>query len=383
MASATVGELFVKIGVKGSEQANRSLRETKGGLTNIAQEGWKAKIAIMAAIAAIEKMFSSSAKMGTSLMLTSTALGLDAKKLGDLQFAMSRAGMSASDTNAALSSLSKTFADIALNKIPPDMFIPLKELAGIDIADMTDPSKLPAVLDKLWKLSKTGNMPILTQFFQGAGINEQFVSALRLLEKPPSSYKDPFNFGKSAKDLMRIDVKLDDLQRRFNDISKNFTLKFGDKLLPAIERLAAVLDKLLTLVYKLDSLVGFFSKVSDFAGFITDALSQKVEAIPKSYEAAKAGNYGEAALIPLKAMLAGSPAEFWGKQLMSKVSPSVKSGGAGGIKQEVVVNTTVHGNPTPQQLKQIENSVKEGVKKGHSEVNRKTMATMPSRGVVR
>lgn len=113
MSGLSVGELFVDLGIKGSDKTLGALSGVKKGMSDVASTSLEAKAAIVASMYALERFFAISGQTGTGLTNLSTALDVSAQTIQKYDFAARQVGV----TNAAMegtfrslqSAMAKTF----------------------------------------------------------------------------------------------------------------------------------------------------------------------------------------------------------------------------------------------------------------------------------
>lgn len=110
----TVGELFIKIGVKGDGSAKKALKGTQDGLGAIKSMSLEAKAAIVAVVYGLQQMMSSSMKTGTTLSNFAAMTGISTKALQQWEFAGGRFNIAASEIQSSFEGL---FAAMARMKI--------------------------------------------------------------------------------------------------------------------------------------------------------------------------------------------------------------------------------------------------------------------------
>lgn len=111
-----VGELFVSLGVKGTDKTVQAFTTVKTGLGDMASMSLEAKAAIIGAVYALEQLMSQSAALGTNLTNTSTLLGVDTKTLQQYGYAASMVGSNLQELEGTFKSLQSQMAKIRLSE---------------------------------------------------------------------------------------------------------------------------------------------------------------------------------------------------------------------------------------------------------------------------
>jgi hypothetical protein len=117
---ASIGELFVNLGIKGSEKTLGALGDTKKGLEGIKEVSFEAKAAIIGAMYALEKLFATSGKTGTDLTNLNAVLGGGfVQTLQRYQYAARQVGISNEEMSSTFVSLQSAMAKTLLGGAAP------------------------------------------------------------------------------------------------------------------------------------------------------------------------------------------------------------------------------------------------------------------------
>lgn len=100
-----VGELFVSLGVKGSEKTLGAIGGIKDGMKDLSSFSLEAKAAIFGAIYAFERLMSNSGKIGTQLTNLAVTTGLSARTLQQYQYAAQQAGVANEEVTQSFTAL--------------------------------------------------------------------------------------------------------------------------------------------------------------------------------------------------------------------------------------------------------------------------------------
>lgn len=142
-----VGSLFINLGVKGTDKTVGALTGVKKGLGEAKSMALETKVAIVAAIYALERLFSTSSQKGQSLENLSTLLGVSTKTLQQYEYAARQVGISNEAMDATFVGLQKSMTDVYTGKGLPEGLSQIQNLVGgfsqADIeAYMKNPEKL-------------------------------------------------------------------------------------------------------------------------------------------------------------------------------------------------------------------------------------------------
>jgi hypothetical protein len=198
-----VGELFIKLGIQGTDKSLSAISETRIALGKVASTSLEAKAAIVGIFYALQQLATESNVLGLNLQQFRTFTGQSVQVLQDLQYAFVRVGVSADETQNAIVGIEKAMANIALNKAAPEGISNLATVllrAGkeFDIKKIQDPyymiqkfreyavlaKKLPGVL---------GLDAVINQVLGSFHLSDKFVTGLKSdllkLDKAPGWFK--------------------------------------------------------------------------------------------------------------------------------------------------------------------------------------------------
>ena len=226
--SQSVAELFVDIGVKGADVAGKTLGGINDSLKNIGTSSLEAKAALLAALYAADKLFTTSANFGHNLEEFNRETGMSAIKLQQWQKALEPLGVSTDETEQAIRGLQKTMTDLAFNHAPNEKFSLLSQMAGFTIADASKLENLFPIFEKIraytQKAYKTpGEKPIANAILADAvHISGTLAQGLANLPKNPEqmgikvlNQHELDNLEKLYKTIIKIKQELKLLQDQF------------------------------------------------------------------------------------------------------------------------------------------------------------------------
>ena len=170
-----VGELFVKIGIQGSDTVGKSLSKVEDGLKNVGQMSLQAKAGIVAAIFALERMTLGAAEFGTSILHTTSALGINAQHLQSWQNQARKFAVSNDAVIQSFQALKKVSTDIMLGKGAPASFKVIQSKVGLDPNKMRDSMYF---MNQLQKFAKTVSPDIASTMLRDLGIGEEMAQFL-------------------------------------------------------------------------------------------------------------------------------------------------------------------------------------------------------------
>lgn len=174
----SVGELFVNLGVKGSEKTLSAFTSVTGAIKDTATASLETKAAIVGALYAFEQLIKSSTEWGTSLKNFEALTGMSARTLQQWTYAAEQGGAKAGEMEQSFKSLQKTLGTLAFTPHDPMIDVFLAKM-GIDPKKRFDPNYMATVMQKFADYTKNMN-PVFTQkLAQSLGITEGVLTAGR------------------------------------------------------------------------------------------------------------------------------------------------------------------------------------------------------------
>lgn len=134
----TVGELFVRIGLKGGETVAKGLKSVQGDLKAITQNSITSKLAIGSLFIALEEMARHAINYGADLKTAQSAFGIDPSIIQSWQNVGAASNASAEEIEGSILSLSKSMANLRMRGMPPEFFKVVQQLVEFDPAKAED-----------------------------------------------------------------------------------------------------------------------------------------------------------------------------------------------------------------------------------------------------
>lgn len=147
MSGINVGELFVDLGIKGSEKTLGAITGVKKGLSETASVSLEAKAGIIAAIYAFERLFATSAHMGTGLTNLNAVLGTSTLTLQQYEYAGRQVGLANQEVDSSFKALQATMTKTLMGEGAPKGLARVSLLTGgLTAKDMEHFAKEPQML---------------------------------------------------------------------------------------------------------------------------------------------------------------------------------------------------------------------------------------------
>jgi hypothetical protein len=123
------GELFVEIGLTGTDKVNNAIKDLDKGLKEIVDSGLAAKVAIAGVVFGIERIINFAATRGMDLKSFNILSGFSTQTVQQLALAGREIGVSAESVQGGILSLKSALSGILVGQIPAGLQYALKGVA--------------------------------------------------------------------------------------------------------------------------------------------------------------------------------------------------------------------------------------------------------------
>lgn len=287
--AATVGELFVNLGIKGSDKTIGAIRGVTSSLDEAKSMSLQAKAGIIAVLWGLERLMMSAMRTGNGIANFSALTGMSAKNLQQWQYAAEKAGASANDMSGAFSSAQSILTKMRMGEVAPKGLFRVAELTG-GISEqeiekmMQDPEVLMRRLQEY--ALKEKDIGVRNEMLRSFGISDQIISAMaKGAFKPEILAKAPVISDQNIKNLDKMYGAVKEISKKIETTLGNIFAKHGKEIIPLItdiiDKVGTLANKLITLAEKL--------KVFEAIAWVLKMMGAGVEDITKT-----SSNVGEA-----------------------------------------------------------------------------------------
>lgn len=293
------GELFVSLGVKGTDKTVAAFASIKQGLGQTASMAFETKAAIVGAAYAIEQMTSASGNNAQGLINLSTVLGTTTEQLQRYRYAASLAGISNEQMDSSFSSLQKTLAEYKMTGQAPAA---LSRVAGIigdkGFLEAAQKQDFPKVIQYLQKFAQSGiSKDIIAASLGGLGLGSLTPGLMRGMFDDKNLARAPITGQRTLESLDKMKQRFTDIEAHANRMRDNMVVKWGpqlatdiDKILPSIEKLVDAFAKLETSAHAMQWIGKIFEgwgKIFDNAAELIQSFTnpEKMKSIKEGFEA--------------------------------------------------------------------------------------------------
>lgn len=300
-----IAELFVTLGIKGSEKTVGALTDVKKGLKDTASMSLEAKAALVGAMYALERLFATSGQRGTDLTNLNSVLGVSTKTLQQYEYAARQVGVSNQEVDGTFKSLQATMTKTLMNGDAPKGMARVAQLTGeLNTRDIARFSEHPEELIKRLQdyAGKEKNVGLKNEVLKSFGISDNMIAALnRKAFTPQQLAKAPTYSDKEVGALDKANIGWSNLGNKIEMAIGHFNAKHGGQF---VADLTKITDKVISLseaFVKLAEKTKFFEIVGKsiqgwtlLIGLLTDSIDNAGKAAGGKEERT-VGNIGKAA----------------------------------------------------------------------------------------
>jgi hypothetical protein len=256
----TIAELFVKLGIKGTDSAGRALKNVKGNLGEVKSMSLEAKAAIIGVVYGLQKMMSASAQQGTNLANFNALTGVSVQRLQEWQYAARQVGVANEDVVGSIKAVQGAMTNMLLGKGAPEGLAMLANKVGFDMQKARDPLY---VMQQLQKAAKEMPPDIFQSIAKSFGVGEGMQAAMqRNAFRPDVFAKAPKYSDAQIKALDKVNVMWGNLGEKIQRAFGNFTAKDGGRIVTDITKITDSVIKLVDALLKLEKALGAFKLIS-------------------------------------------------------------------------------------------------------------------------
>ena len=268
-----VAELFVKLGITGTDDASKGVSKVDKGMKGLVSRGLAVKAGLLAIGYGLQRLMSGTAKTGTSLTQFAAATGLSAETLQKWQYAGKSVGIQADEISGTFKGLQSAMTDMALNGGLNSSMAFISQFTDIDPTKLNDTFY---VMQKLTEFAQKAPANLSRNLLGQLGVSDNIIAGMR---------KGAFDAQKiaSAPALTNGQVSnLNDINaawERFDDRIKKamgrFNAKYGKDMIRMMEGLINPTMRLAGALTKLADQMGVFKYLGDFFTGSADFLEGK------------------------------------------------------------------------------------------------------------
>lgn len=261
-----IGDLFVNLGIKGSEKTLGALSATKEGLAATGSTALETKAAILAAVYAFGRLMETSGKLGTSLTNFNALSGGLAQTLQKYQYVGKQVGVTAQEMEGSFSHIRQSMTEMIAGGAAPIGWQELAKKMGFTAANaaafIEHPEQLIQALQGYAQLEHNVGLRERTiksfvpgENMGGAIVRNAFTPGL-LSKAPTFSDKELSSLTKADAAWERI---ADSVEKAFG----HFNAAHGAKIAADLEKIIKPLERLAEQLLKIADRAKVFQAISD------------------------------------------------------------------------------------------------------------------------
>jgi hypothetical protein len=355
-----IAEFFITLGVKGDDKSVKQIKNVDGGLKEVASSGIAAKVAILGAVYALEKMMSQSAAAGLGIKQFAAFTGMSSDQLQRWQYLFKRSGVSADEVTSSLQGMQAAIVKWKMGDAPPrGLEVIARTLGDLDLSRLEDATYLMGKLREYAQKEK--NVGFGNQMLESMGLTPNAIAALRTSQVELSKVSPKMLYSdKDVGSLSKVQEAWTDLGDKVEHAFGKFTAKHGMEIVSGIsmitEKIIIMSEKLTVLAEKI-KIFKIIGMAFEGIGRLADAGSGAVDLFSDAFglngkgKEEKAALQGEMFVQDMRNYLKSLFIDTSGKpqkdvergtqlrELMKGVAPSLKN-----LKNEGASNQTINVN---------------------------------------
>lgn len=389
-----IGELFLDIGIKGTEKTVNAVASVTGSLKDAASMSLEAKAGVVALIYAFEKLTSQSLAAGTKLSNFHELTGIATDTLQRYEYVAGTAGASIGEMDQSLQGLNDTIAAFRVEGKLPAFMTRIGQLAHQAGVKAFNPQDLigPNGAEKLfqWYQQVLSKSPIeaslKTKFMEGTGINKNVLAGMIRNQYSPEALAGvPLLSDNEIARLTKAQAAWFKLGQTIQKTFDHFTAKHGIELARDIELLIKPVSQLTEQLDRLTSKMGIWERL----GHIFEGIGNSLKLVNETLDlltgkSSKPGDllYGNGgSLVP---GVGNSPIvnlfKGLGNDLFNTKEPGFSLPHASAAYQDLITelvgkrsDTTVNQNlyfqHGGQDIHKVKDAAKDGIRKAFQQMN--------------
>lgn len=269
-----IGELFLNLGISGTEKTVGQIAGVKKGLSETASGALEAKVAIVAAMYALERLVSASGASGTGLTNFGITTGISTETLQKYQFAARQAGVANEEVTGSFHALQNSMAAMARGEgAPKGLLFMAQKLGGMNFERAKH--DVPYLIQEFQKFSQMDLDPAMKRWaLSTLGFSEGMVAAMErgkftdaVMDKAPT-----YSPAEIA-ELDRANIAWTNLGMKIQMAIGHLNAKHGGRLVQDISHITDSVIRLSTTLLTLADRFKVFQTVGHMLEGVTNTLN--------------------------------------------------------------------------------------------------------------
>lgn len=317
-----LGQLFIGLGIKGTEKTVGALSNVKKGLEETKSMSLEAKAALVGAAYALEQLFAKSGATGTGLTNFNALTGLSTQQLQQWQFAARQAGVAGEELTGSVKSVQGAMSNLLLGKGSPEGLALVANKVGFDVKKARDTFY---VLQQLQKFAQSAPADVGNVALKSFGLSEGVIAAMRQgVFKPEMLSKAPVYNETQIKALDRANIGWMNLGNSIQMAIGRLNAAHGLTIVSGIQRVTTALIQLGEVFLKIAEKLKLFDLAQKAVGMLSAVISKAARALAELMQSdigkEMAANFVSAAdgASKLTATIGGLLEKFGALELLAK-----------------------------------------------------------------
>ncbi len=265
-----VGEMFVNLGVNGSEKTVGALQATSKGMTGLKSMSLEAKAAIVATFYMIGKLVSETGRIGTGFLNFKALTGVSTKQLQQYQYALRQVGGSNEEMAQTFQTLQTAMMNMMAGKgAPATLAMMMTTLRNNKVKiDPTEsflykdnPALLMQRLQQYANIEK--NAAVRTMVLKGMGLSDTMAAALsRNAFRPEVMSRAPVISDSMFKSVARANAAWIELGQHIQNAFMRFNAAHGQQLVRDMTKLVDSSIRLIEALTKFSDKTGMWKSIA-------------------------------------------------------------------------------------------------------------------------
>ena len=275
-----IADLFVTLGVKGSEKTVEAFAKVKSGLGEIASTSLETKAAILGAVYALEQLTAGAAQRGAHLENLAAYLETDTKFLQQWSYAAQQGSISNEEFEGTLVSIQNKIKAYRANEALPKGSAIFAQETGFDF---TKNFKLEDIFPKLLEFAKNTqySKENIETILEAWGFTPNEIgAAFKDKFKEANVGAAPFISNKENSQLAKVNVEWENLETKVKMFIGHLTAKDGEEAVNNLSKMADSVFRIANDIERIATKLGIFKLIGEsFEGWdtILDFVANKLE----------------------------------------------------------------------------------------------------------
>lgn len=231
-----VGELFVNLGIKGTEKTARIITNIKDGLKDVANTSTETKLALVGVVYGLERMMRFSTQMGAGLKSFSAYTRISTDELQRWQYAGRKVNVTNQEVENSFRGVSRAIGLMKIGKGAPEGLAMLAKGTNIDLNKLEDTAYVMTKIQELLTNNGSDNT-LLNTIAESFSLSPDMVAGLKQGAFTAEKMKGAPVFSKNQVNTLA------DMNAKMSEFYNNLQLSMGVFVEKFFPQIVALLDK--------------------------------------------------------------------------------------------------------------------------------------------